>query len=36
MVAERKIFTGLFTGNLACNFKSAKSPYQLSRGLKAE
>jgi hypothetical protein len=38
MIAERKIkiFTCLFTGNLACNFKSAKSPYQLSRGLKAE
>jgi hypothetical protein len=34
MVAECKIFTCLFTGNLACNFLSVKSPYQLSRGLK--
>ncbi len=38
MIAERKIkiFTCLFTGNLAFNFKSAKSPCQLSHscGLK--
>ncbi len=34
MVAECKIFTCLFTGNLACNFLSVKSPYQLSHGLK--